>query len=77
MDDLASGAQELLDAEGDVLAWKRGDAVTVAANLSPTAATMPRPGGELLLASEGVRLPQGDAALKLPPWGCAVVRRHV
>ncbi|HVD71541.1 MAG TPA: alpha-amylase family glycosyl hydrolase [Actinomycetota bacterium] len=77
MDDLASGAQELLDAEGDVLAWKRGDAVTVAANLSPTAATMPRPGGELVLASDGVRLAQGDAALKLPPWGCAVVRRHV
>jgi glycosidase len=69
--DLASGAQELLHAEGAVLAWKRGEGITLAANLSPAAATMPRLAGELVLASDDVRL--DDTALQLPPWGCAVV----
>ena len=71
--DLASGGQELLDAGGEVLAWTRGDAIKVLANLSPTAATMPRFGGELVLASNGVHLSRDDAAFELPPWGCAVV----
>jgi alpha-glucosidase len=72
--DLASGTQELLDGDDDVLAWKRGDVLTVAANLSPTATAMPgRLGGDLLLASDGVRLARDDAAIELPPWGCAVV----
>ena len=70
----AARTQELLDVHGTVLAWKRGDAITVAANLSPTPAVMPRPVGELVLESEGVRFVREDAALELPPWGCAVVR---
>jgi alpha-glucosidase len=73
--DLSSGAQELLDAGDDVLAWRRGDANTVVANLSPTPAAMPRVGSELVLASDGVRLAQRDGALELPAWGCAVVGR--
>ena len=71
--DLASGTQELLDVDSDVLAWKRGDAITVAANLSPTPAAMPRPVGELVLASDGVLPARDGGALELPPWGCAVV----
>jgi glycosidase len=72
--DLASGTQELLDGGDAVLAWQRGGVITVVANLSPTATAMPeRHGGELLLASDGVRLTGDDAALELPPWGCAVV----
>ena len=75
MADLASGTQELLDIGGDVLAWKRGDAITVAANLSSTTTTMRGPGGALVLASDGVRLTRDGGELELPPWGCAVVRR--
>ena len=71
--DLASETQELLDVDGDVLAWRRGDATTVAANLSPIPAAIPRPAGELVLASDGVRIAGGDGELELPPWGCAVV----
>ena len=71
--DLASGTQELLDVDGDVLAWRRGDAITVAANLSPMAAGMPWLSGELVLASDGVRIARDEGELELPPWGCAVV----
>ena len=70
---LASGTQELLDVGDDVLAWRRGHAITVAANLTPTTTTIARHSGELVLASDGVRLADGGDALELPPWGCAVV----
>ena len=69
--DLTMGDQRMLGTDERVLAWRRGAATAVAANLSARPASAPVPAGEISLASPGVR--QVGSSLGLPPWGCVVV----
>ena len=53
--DLTMGDQRMLGTDERVLAWRRGAATAVAANLSARPASAPVPAGEVLLASPGVQ----------------------
>ncbi len=70
---LRTGAQMLLDSSERVLAWRRGDSLYLAANLSPEAARVPNAAGEILLASDGIRREPSKSEVVLPAWGCVLV----
>ncbi|SDH62110.1 alpha-glucosidase [Sinosporangium album] len=70
--DLGDGPLAFLPAPEGVLAFRRGAGLVCAVNTSPRAVDLPRPGGDLLLASAEVA--QGADAVRLPPdsaawWG--------
>jgi alpha-glucosidase len=70
---LRSGPQELLDLGERVLAWRRGDALTVAANLSSEPATIGAIDGDILIASAAAQGRAPGEDLELPPWGCVIL----
>ena len=70
---LSSGPQELLDLGESVLAWRRGEALIVAANLSSEPARIGTVAGEILIASAAVQAPPEGEDLLLPPWGCVIL----
>jgi alpha-glucosidase len=73
--DLQLGAYRVLESPEQVWAWRRGDSVTVAVNLSDDEAELPGVSGTVVLrtGSEGSARSSAGGTLHLPPWSGAVL----
>jgi alpha-glucosidase len=77
-EDLRSGAYAQLDAPEGAWAYRRGDATTVALNLSDAPVTIAGPRGRVAIGTDRARDGEAvDGALVLAPWEGAVVADRV
>ena len=71
--DLRSGAYRRLEAPAGVWAWRRGERVTVALNLSGGETAVQGVEGTVLVSTAGAREGESASSLQLGPWEAAVV----
>ena len=69
--ELRTGRTTFLETPGPILAFRRGDHLLCAFNLSPKSVSAPLPEGEILLAEHAT---QGPKSLALGPNGFAILR---
>jgi glycosidase len=75
--ELRSGAYASLPAADGVRAWRRGDALAIALNLTDTETTVDGLEGTILRGTTRARAGEAvDGALTLDPWEGAIVERN-